>query len=288
MKLARFGPAGAEVPAVLHDGVWRDARPALSVRAEFGGDFGPAFFAHGGVDLVATQVDSLPELSTQGLRRGAPIGRPGAVICVGMNYAAHAAESGALPPEQPVIFLKLPNTVVGPDDDVAIPRGSTKTDWEVELGIVIGATTTYLDSPEESLARIAGFVAVNDVSERDFQLAVSGGQWSKGKCCAGFSPTGPWLVTPDEIEHQNLTLRSWVNGDERQNSSTADMVFDVATIVHHLSQYLVLEPGDLILTGTPEGVALSGRFPYLAVGDLCEIEIEGLGRARQHFVTGAS
>lgn len=287
MKLARFGPAGAEVPAVLHDGVWRDARPALSTRPEFGGDFGPAFFAHGGPDHVASQSGALEELVTLDLRRGAPIGRPGAVICVGMNYAAHAAESGALPPEQPVIFLKLPNTVVGPDDDVAIPRGSTKTDWEVELGIVIGNTATYLESPEESLSHIAGFVAVNDVSERDFQLAVSGGQWSKGKCCAGFSPTGPWLVTPDEVEHQNLLLRSWVNGEERQNSSTADMVFDVATIVHHLSQYLVLEPGDLILTGTPEGVALSGRFPYLAAGDVCEIEIHGLGRARQQFVTGA-
>jgi 2,4-didehydro-3-deoxy-L-rhamnonate hydrolase len=284
VKLARFGPAGAEVPAVLHDGVWHDARPALTARPELGGDFGPAFFAEGGAEALRSGLADLPVLDVAGLRRGAPIGRPGAVICVGMNYAAHAAESGALPPEQPVIFLKLPNTVVGPDDDVAIPRGSTKTDWEVELGIVIGRRTSYLDSPAGALDHVAGFVAVNDVSERDFQLAVSGGQWSKGKCCAGFSPTGPWLVTPDELDHQSLRLRSWVNGGSRQDSSTADMIFDVTTIVHHLSQYLVLEPGDLVLTGTPEGVALSGRFPYLAAGDVCEVEIDGLGRARQPFV----
>ena len=284
MRLARFGPRGAEIPAVLHDGIWRDARPGLAERPELAEDFGPAFFAHGGLEHLAGGAADLAALDIEGLRRGAPIGRPSAVVCIGMNYAAHAAESGALLPEQPVIFLKLPNTVVGPDDDVAIPRGSTKTDWEVELGVVIGRETSYLDSPEDALDHIAGFVTANDVSERDFQLAVSGGQWSKGKCCAGFSPTGPWLVTPDEVDPQDLRLRSWVNGEPRQDSSTADMVFDVATIVHHLSQYLVLEPGDLVLTGTPEGVALSGRFPYLAAGDVCEVEIDGLGRARQQFV----
>lgn len=284
MRLARFGSYGAEVPAVLEDGVWRDARPALSARPELHDDFGPAFFAGGGLHHLATLAATLEPLDTDGLRRGSPIGRPGAVICVGMNYAAHAAESGSRPPEQPVMFLKLPNTVVGPDDDVAIPRGSTKTDWEVELGIVVGRTASYLASPADALDHVAGFVVVNDVSERDFQLAVSGGQWSKGKCCAGFSPTGPWLVTPDEVDHQNLRLRSWVNGEPRQDSSTADMIFDVATIVHHLSQYLVLDPGDLVLTGTPEGVALSGRFPYLAAGDVSEVEIDGLGRARQKFV----
>lgn len=284
MRLARFGPIGAERPAALHGGHWRDARPALAARPELRDDFGPAFFAHGGLEHLSSAIADLPPLEIEGLRRGAPISRPGAVICIGMNYAAHAAESGSLPPEHPVVFLKLPNTVVGPDDDVAIPRGSTKTDWEVELGVVIGRTASYLDSPEEALAHVAGFVAANDVSERHFQLAVSGGQWSKGKCCAGFSPTGPWLVTPDEVDHQDLRLRSWVNGSPRQDSSTADMIFDVATIVHHLSQFLVLEPGDLVLTGTPEGVGLSGRFPYLAAGDVCEIEIDGLGRSRQQFV----
>lgn len=288
MRLARFGPSDAEVPAVLVDEVWCDARPALSSRPELGGTFGPAFFAGGGMRHLASVATTLGPLDVDGLRLGSPIGRPGAVVCVGMNYAAHAAESGALPPEQPVIFLKLPNTVVGPDDHVAIPHGSTKTDWEVELGIVIGRTASYLESPADALDHVAGFVAVNDVSERDFQLSVSGGQWSKGKCCAGFSPTGPWLVTPDEVDHQNLRLRSWVNGEPRQDSSTVDMIFDVAVIVHHLSQYLVLDPGDLVLTGTPEGVALSGRFPYLAAGDVCEVEIGGLGRARQQFVEAAT
>jgi 2-keto-4-pentenoate hydratase/2-oxohepta-3-ene-1,7-dioic acid hydratase in catechol pathway len=221
------------------------------------------------------------------VRLGAPIARPSAVICIGMNYAAHAAESGSAPPEIPIIFLKTPNTVVGPNDDVSIPIGSTKTDWEVELGIVIGKRASYLSSPAESINHIAGFVTANDVSERDFQLAVSGGQWSKGKCAPGFNPTGPWLVTPDELDYQNLALRSWVNGEIRQDSNSADQIFNVDFIVWHLSQYLALEPGDLVLTGTPEGVALSGRFPYLSAGDVCEIEIEGLGRQRQQFVETA-
>jgi len=181
------------------------------------------------------------------------------------------------------MFLKTPNTVVGPDDDVVIPRGSTKTDWEVELGVVIGARASYLDSPADAAAHIAGFVVANDVSERDFQMAVSGGQWSKGKCAPGFNPTGPWLVTPDEVDHGDLRLRSRVNGEPRQDSTTADMIFSVEHIVWHLSQYLTLEPGDLVLTGTPEGVALSGRFPYLAPGDVVEVEIDGLGRQRQTF-----
>jgi 2,4-didehydro-3-deoxy-L-rhamnonate hydrolase len=200
-----------------------------------------------------------------------------------MNYAAHAAESGSAPPSAPVIFLKLPNTVVGPHHDVPIPRGSVKTDWEVELGVVIGRTSSYLDSPDDSRSRIAGYVTVNDVSERAFQLEESGGQWSKGKCAAGFTPVGPWLVTPDEVDHAQLRLRSYVNGEPRQDSSTADMVFDVDFLIWHLSQYLVLEPGDLLLTGTPEGVALSGRFPYLRQGDVVECEVAGLGRQRQRM-----
>jgi 2-keto-4-pentenoate hydratase/2-oxohepta-3-ene-1,7-dioic acid hydratase in catechol pathway len=201
-----------------------------------------------------------------------------------MNYAAHAAESGAEPPATPVVFFKAPNTLAGPNDPVTIPRGSTKTDWEVELGVVIGKRASYLDSPAESLDHVAGFVVANDLSERAFQLEVSGGQWSKGKIAAGFSPVGPWLVTPDEIEHQKLGLRSFVNGEPRQDSSTADQIFDVATVIHHLSQYMVLDPGDLIMTGTPEGVALSGRFPYLRPGDVVEVEIDGLGRQRQEYV----
>ena len=180
-----------------------------------------------------------------------------------------------------MIFFKAANTVAGPNDPVTIPRGSKKTDWEVELGVVIGRRASYLDSVEQSLDHVAGFVVANDLSERAFQLEVSGGQWSKGKIAPGFSPLGPWIVTRDEVEHQSLRLRSWVNGEIRQDSSSADQIFDVATVIHHLSQYMVLDPGDVILTGTPEGVALSGRFPYLAPGDVVELEIDGLGRQRQ-------
>ncbi|HEY9352906.1 MAG TPA: fumarylacetoacetate hydrolase family protein, partial [Nocardioides sp.] len=165
-----------------------------------------------------------------------------------------------------------------------IPRNSTKTDWEVELGVVIGKRASYLDSPDQSLEHVAGFVVANDLSEREFQLEISGGQWSKGKIAPGFSPIGPWVVTPDEVEHQKLAMRSFVNGEPRQDSVTADQIFDVATVIHHLSQFMVLDPGDLIMTGTPEGVALSGRFPYIQPGDVVEIEIDGLGRQRQEYV----
>lgn len=280
MKFARLGPVGAEIPVLVRQHGKFDLRP---VTADIDGDF----FESGGVAraVEAFHAGSLPVLDgADRLRVGAPIARPSAVICIGMNYVAHAAESGSAPPEIPIMFLKTPNTVVGPNDTVTIPRGSVKTDWEVELGVVIGSRTSYLDSPAEARSRIAGYVACNDVSERDFQLAVSGGQWSKGKSAAGFNPTGPWLVTPDEVDDTALRLRSWVNGEPRQDSTTAGLIFSIDTIIWHLSQYLVLEPGDLILTGTPEGVALSGRFPYLRDGDLVEIEIEGLGRQRQKFV----
>lgn len=181
----------------------------------------------------------------------------------------------------PVLFLKTPNTLGGPNDQVDIPRASTRTDWEVELGVVIGRRALYLDTLGDSHAHIAGYVAANDLSERQFQLEDSGGQWSKGKCAPGFSPIGPWLVTPDELDVDSLRLRSWVNGELRQDSTTSDLIFSVDYLIWHLSQYLALEPGDIILTGTPEGVALSGRFPYLAAGDVVEVEVEGLGRQRQ-------
>jgi 2-keto-4-pentenoate hydratase/2-oxohepta-3-ene-1,7-dioic acid hydratase in catechol pathway len=279
VKLARFGPRDAEVPAVVTDGATYDLSGLTR-------DLDGAFFAAGGIAAARAALErgELPELATGGLRVGAPVARPGAVVCIGMNYAAHAVESGAQPPEQPVLFLKTPNTVGGPDDPVAIPRGSVRTDWEVELGVVIGRHASYLDSPADSLAHVAGFVIADDLSERDFQLVISGGQWSKGKCAPGFSPTGPWLVTPDEVDHRALRLRSYVNGEPRQDSTTADMVFDVEFLIHHLSQYLALEPGDLVLTGTPEGVALSGRFPYLQAGDVVELEIDGLGRQRHEMV----
>ncbi|GGR22960.1 fumarylacetoacetate hydrolase family protein [Agromyces mediolanus] len=283
MRFARLGAPGAEIPVVVDEGRHLDLRP---LTAELDG----AFLAADGVERAraAVAAGELPELAdAAALRVGAPIARPSAVYCVGMNYAAHAAESGSLPPEHLVLFMKAPNTIIGPDDEVQIPRGSTKTDWEVELGIVIGRRTSYLDSPADARAHIAGFVLANDLSERDWQLAVSGGQWSKGKSGPGFCPTGPWLVTGDEIDADDVRLRSWVNGEPRQDSRTADLIFGIDRIVHELSQFLVLEPGDLILTGTPEGVALSGRFPYLGAGDVVELEIDGLGRQRQHYVEAA-
>ncbi|MFE4724501.1 fumarylacetoacetate hydrolase family protein [Microbacterium sp. NPDC056736] len=279
MKFARLGEPGSEIPVVLDGDRHLDLRPLTS-------DVDGRFLADDPVGRTSAAIAEgrLPVLEgADALRVGAPIARPSAVVCIGMNYAAHAAESGSAPPSMPVMFLKTPNTVVGPYDPVTIPRGSEKTDWEVELGIVIGRRAAYLDSAADAAAHIAGFVAANDVSERTFQLEVSGGQWSKGKCAPGFNPTGPWLVTPDEVDPQALRLRSRVNGEPRQDSSTADMIFPVDHIVWHLSQFLTLEPGDLVLTGTPEGVALSGRFPYLAPGDVVDIEIEGLGAQRQEF-----
>ncbi|CAL9354823.1 fumarylacetoacetate hydrolase family protein [Streptomyces sp. enrichment culture] len=278
MKLVRLGDPGQERPAVIDDrGVTRDLSPLTA-------DIDGGFLASDGVARTrrALADGALPVLEAEGLRFGPPVARPGAVVCVGQNYAAHAAESGSEPPTRPVIFYKAPNTVVGAHDEVEIPRGSARTDWEVELAVVIGRTARYLDSPEQALGHVAGYAVSNDVSERDFQLEHSGGQWSKGKSCATFNPLGPFLVPADEVpDVQDLRLRSFVNGEPRQDSRTTDMIFSVAQIVYDLSQYLVLDPGDVVNTGTPEGVALSGRFPYLAPGDVMEIEIEGLGRQRQ-------
>lgn len=277
MRLARLGALGDETPVVvLDDGVRSIAALTDDIDGRFLESDGPARVA------AALAADRLPLVDDADLLRiGAPIARPGAIVCVGMNYAAHAAESGSEPPLSPVVFLKHPNTVCGPFDPLVLPRNGHKTDWEVELGVVIGRTASYLDSPSEALDHVAGFVLADDLSERAFQLEMSGGQWSKGKSAPGFTPLGPWLVTPDEVDHQKLPMRSFVNGDPRQDSSTADQIFDVAQVVHHLSQFMRLDPGDLVLTGTPEGVALSGRFPYLRVGDVVELEIEGLGRQQQ-------
>ncbi|WP_298039572.1 fumarylacetoacetate hydrolase family protein [uncultured Microbacterium sp.] len=280
MKFARLGAPGSEIPVLVDGDRHLDLRPITS---DVNGDFLSGDFRARVSEALA--AGTLTELEgAADLRIGAPIARPSAVICIGQNYAAHARESGAEPPTVPIMFLKTPNTVVGPNDTVTIPRGSEKTDWEVELGIVIGARAAYLDSVDEADAHIAGYVVADDVSERAFQMEVSGGQWSKGKIAAGFNPTGPWLVTPDEVDVDDLGLRSFVNGEPRQDSNTSDMIFDVRTIVHHLSQYVTLEPGDLILTGTPQGVAFGGKFPYLAAGDIVEIEIDGLGRQRHEFV----
>jgi 2-keto-4-pentenoate hydratase/2-oxohepta-3-ene-1,7-dioic acid hydratase in catechol pathway len=274
----RVGAPGAEVPGVLSpDSQFRDIRPVTA-------DIDGAFWATGGPErvLAALEAGELPVLDIAGQRIGAPVARPGVVLCIGMNYAAHAAETGAAPPPHPVVFYKAPNTIVGPDDDVLNPRGAGKLDWEVELAVIIGRQARYLDSPGQALEHVAGYAISNDVSERAFQLETSGGQWSKGKSCESFNPLGPWLVTADEVaDPQALGLRTWVNGQPRQDSSTKDMVFTVAELIYQLSQVTVLEPGDLVNTGTPQGVALSGRFPYLAPGDTIDMEIDGLGHQRQ-------
>ncbi|MGO4489404.1 fumarylacetoacetate hydrolase family protein [Microbacterium sp. 2RAF4] len=276
MELLRLGPSGHERPYVREAGVVYDLSPVTS-------EIDGPFLAADGIARVreALSRGALVAAHVDGLRVGAPVARPTAVICIGQNYAAHAAESGSEPPEHPVVFFKHPNTVVGPDDVVLLPPGAEKVDWEVELAIVVGKPARYLSSPDAARDVIAGYTVSNDVSERAYQLDVSGGQWSKGKCSETFNPLGPALVPADEVDPQVLRLRSFVNGEPRQDSSTADMIFSVLQIVHELSQYLVLEPGDVINTGTPQGVALSGRFPYLQDGDEMTIEIEGLGRQRQ-------
>lgn len=281
MKLMRVGAAGAERPVLRTDDERHlDLTPVTA-------DIDGAFLAGDGVERVraAYAAGELSDVDVTGQRVGAPIARPGAVLCIGQNYAAHAAESGSAPPSVPILFYKGSNTVVGPYDDVAIPRTSVKTDWEVELGVVIGRTASYLESPEQALACVAGYAVSNDVSERSFQNEQSGGQWSKGKSCATFNPLGPWLVTADEVgDPQRLGLRSYVNDQPRQDSNTADMIFTVGYLIWHLSQYLVLEPGDLVNTGTPQGVALSGRFPYLTAGDTMRLSIDGLGEQRQSLI----
>lgn len=278
MELLRLGMPGQERPYVRDsDGAVHDLSP---VTAEIDG----AFLASDGIarTRAALRSGALPVADVAGLRVGAPIARPGAVVCIGQNYAAHAAESGAEPPEQPIVFFKHPNTVVGPYDEVLIPRHSARTDWEVELAVVIGSTARYVGTDEEALRCVAGYAVSNDVSERGFQLDDSGGQWSKGKCCETFNPLGPVLVPADEVpDPQTLGLRSFVNGEPRQDSTTGDMIFSVAALIRDLSQYLTLDPGDIVNTGTPQGVALSGRFPYLSPGDVVELEIQGLGRQRQ-------
>lgn len=283
MKLMRIGLVGAERPAVLvgDDRVVDVADVVPEVDA--------AFFAEGGLAAVAAVVaDRVAAGRTEplgGRRVGAPIARPHQILCIGLNYRDHAAETNQAVPAEPLVFSKAPNTLVGPDDDVHVPRGSTKTDWEVEFGVVVGERCQYLRDEEAARAAIAGYVLVNDVSERAFQLE-RGGQWVKGKSAATFNPCGPWLATPDEVPDVHA-LGMWldVNGVRRQTGSTADMVFGPAFLVHYLSQFMVLEPGDLIDTGTPAGVGL-GLSPqvFLQAGDVVTLGIDGLGSQRQHVV----
>lgn len=282
MQFRRLGPVGSEIPTVEVDGVVYDLRPITH-------DIDGAFLSNDPVGSVTKALSSLPTLEgAADLRIGSPIARPSAIYCIGMNYAAHAREGGQEPPERIVVFMKPSHTVVGPDDDFPLPTGAEKADWEAELAVVIGTRAWRVSDPEAGLAHIAGYAVANDLSERAWQLELSGGQWSKGKGGPGFCPLGPWLVTSDSVDVGDLRVQSFVNGEPRQDSRTSDMIFDVGRIVADLSQFTVLEPGDVILTGTPEGVAFSGRFPYLAEGDVVEIAIEQLGRQRQLVIAEAT
>jgi 2-keto-4-pentenoate hydratase/2-oxohepta-3-ene-1,7-dioic acid hydratase in catechol pathway len=286
MRLIRFGPAQTEKPGILDSqGIRRD----LSGEVQYL-DFDRSFFACGGLKaLREIDPESLPIVPTE-VRWGAPIARPGKIICIGLNYADHAAESGMAVPAEPIIFFKAPDTVVGPYDDVLIPRcppwlgegHANKTDWEVELGVVIGDECRHLAGPDEALQRIAGYCISNDVSERHFQLE-RGGQWVKGKSCDTFNPLGPWLLTADEAgDVGSLPMRLDVNDRPMQRGNTRTMVFDVGYLVYYLSWFMTLEPGDLITTGTPPGVGLGQKPPmYLRHGDVMELSIEKLGVQRQ-------
>jgi 2,4-diketo-3-deoxy-L-fuconate hydrolase len=278
MKLLRLGEPGAERPGVrIGEDSYIDVSDVVH-------DFDEEFFGSDGIarlgELVAARADRAQPLD--GVRIGAPIARPHQILCIGLNYRDHAAETGQEVPSEPILFTKSPNTLVGPYDDVRIPRGATKTDWEVELGIVIGRRSSYLGGPDDARDAIAGYVLVNDVSERSFQLERSG-QWAKGKSAETFNPAGPWLATADEIDDvTNLSMWLDVNGVRRQEGSTSTMVFDPCFLVHYLSQFLVLEPGDLINTGTPPGVGMGFDPPvWLQPGDVMELGIDGLGR--QHL-----
>ncbi len=280
MYLMRIGSVGAEKPvARIDDDHYVDLADVVT-------DFDEAFFGSDGVarirPIVAERAAAGQLSAFAGERIGAPIARPHQILCIGLNYSDHAAETGQAVPSEPILFTKSPNTLIGPNDPVRIPRGSTKPDWEVELGIVIGRRTSYLDSIEEARDAIAGWVVVNDVSERAFQME-RGGQWIKGKSAETFNPAGPWLVTPDEIDDVgNLDMWLDVSGVRRQTGNTSTMIFDPFFIVHYLSQFLVLEPGDLINTGTPPGVGMGWKPQiWLQPGDVMELGVQGLGTQRQ-------
>ncbi|MFI0260132.1 fumarylacetoacetate hydrolase family protein [Streptomyces sp. NPDC017056] len=282
MKLLRVGPVGAERPALLdEDGTLRDLSSLVT-------DIDGALLADGpALDAVraAAAAGGLPRLDPAGLRTGPPVARIGKVVCIGLNYHDHARETGAAVPAEPIVFLKAADTVVGPDDTVLVPRGSVKTDWEVELAVVIGRTARYLETDDEARAAIAGYAIAHDVSEREFQIE-RGGQWDKGKNCETFNPLGPWLVTADEIpDPQALGVRLWVNGTLRQDGTTAEQIFPVAEVIRYLSRFMTLYPGDVVNTGTPAGVAMGHPEPkpYLCAGDVVELEIDGLGRQRQEL-----
>ncbi len=279
MKLLRHGPAGEEKPGLLDgDGVIRDLSGVID-------DIVPQTLGPASIDMLrALDAGTLPAVSAS-TRLGPCVGNIGKLVCIGLNYSDHAAETGAKPPPEPIIFMKANSAISGPNDDVRIPRGSVKTDWEVELGVVIGTEAKYV-SEADALDHVAGYCICNDVSEREFQ-AERAGQWTKGKSCDTFGPTGPWLVTADEIpDPQNLKMTLDVNGTRFQDGNTSTMIFGVRHVVHYLSQFFTLHPGDVISTGTPPGVGL-GIKPepvFLKPGDEMHLTIEGLGEQRQKCV----
>lgn len=281
MKLIRFGDPGRERPGViLPDGRRVDVSAAVR-------DYDEEFFASDGLrvleDWLARSGSDAPAVGAE-VRLGAPIRRPSKIVCIGLNFRDHAAESNLPIPAEPILFFKATSSLIGPNDDVIIPRGSSRTDWEVELAVVIGKRAAYV-AEREAMAHVAGYVLHNDYSERAFQLE-RGGQWVKGKSCDTFAPLGPFLATPDEIDDVD-DLRMWltVNGETKQEGTTADLIFGIPTLVSYISQFMSLLPGDVISTGTPAGVGL-GQKPapqYLKPGDVVEVGIDGLGRARQRL-----
>lgn len=278
MKLIRYGTFGREKPGVhLEDGTRIDV-------SNFGEDYDEKFFGEGGIERLRTWLKSNAEYCKkipEDVRLGAPLMRPSKIVCVGLNYAQHAAESGMALPKEPVLFFKATSAIVGPNDDLIIPKRSEKTDWEVELGVVIGKKASYV-SEEDALHHVAGYVLHNDYSERAFQIEREG-QWCKGKGCDTFAPIGPFMTTKDEIKDPN-NLKLWLklNGQLLQNSSTSDFVFNVQQVVSYISQFMTLLPGDIISTGTPSGVGLGFNPPkYLKPGDEVELGIEGLGTSKQ-------
>ncbi|MFK7922887.1 MAG: fumarylacetoacetate hydrolase family protein [Bacteroidia bacterium] len=278
MKLIRFGPKGQEKPGILVDGIRKDCSAHFQ-------DWDRSFFQANGLEELQKLLrkEELPAVG-QDERWGAPIARPGTILCVGLNYSDHARESGLEPPEEPVLFMKSTNTISGPYDSVQIPRLSQKTDWEVELGIVLKRDALYLENEAEAADCIAGYCVVNDLSEREFQLERSG-QWVKGKSCPGFSPVGPWLSTADEVaDPSDLPMKLWVNDDLRQDGNTKTMIFSPTYVIWYVSQFMQLEAGDLISTGTPPGVGLGMKPPtYLKVNDEVRLTIAGLGSQKQQF-----
>ncbi len=277
MKLVRFGSRGHEKPGLLTaTGRIKDCSAHVA-------DYGGAFFAEGGLERLgglAAATETLPDIPA-GARLGPPVARPGNVYAIGLNYADHARETGAAIPTEPILFIKSTSAVFGTNEQILIPRGSEKTDWEVELGVVIGRNARYLATKDAARDVIAGYCVANDVSERAFQLE-HGGQWSKGKSSDNFLPLGPWLVTADEIaDPQNLRLSLEVNGQTRQSGNTATMIFDVYQIVQYLSQFFTLEAGDVVITGTPPGVGMGMKPPmFLQAGDVVTLAIDGLGSQR--------